>query len=369
MSELCLKDEVVLKLKDNGSEPVEVLQIVNGDLLPVCLQNNCTTETFLKWLHDRQIPKNREGLNEVTEKFGHDWLDKNINYISLSDHYWIKKRQEKWKNVNFFTNRYPTEIGDMFFLPWEVTATRFKATPDLTCGGVLKKCWRQNADLSSYLLKAGSVVARQEPLSEVLVSVLCEKLKIVDCVRYDLHVEGTTMCSRCDNFVTITTDFVPASEIFFSEPRPKNRSVYHHLMKMCEKYNIPNAEEHIKAVLAIDKLTGNKDRNLKNLGFKRDVKSLKFLGPAPLFDSGNAYWNTKNVNNDEEKNQFFGDVENQIFEEVKKKYDLFTAFEDRDYEAVIAKYPNITDQKKENLITEISKQAKRLQSSRSSIER
>ena len=37
-------------------------------------------------------------------------------------------------------------------------------------------------------------------------------------------------------------------------------------------------------------LIENSDRHYGNFGFIRDVDSLKFLGPAPLFDNGTSLW-------------------------------------------------------------------------------
>ena len=353
MSVLCLKNEQVLKIKDIDGRPSELIEVINPELLPLCLKDNCTTESLNEWLGKRRIPDNREGLEAVNERFGTEWREKNINYLSLSDHYWIKRREEKWKAINFFTNRYSPDVGNMFFSPWKINNSRFGASPDLSCGGVLMKCWRQNNDRTSYLVKAGSQIAHQEPLSEVLVSVFCEKLKKIPCVKYDLCVEGIVMCSRCDNFVTVDTDFVPASHIYVHEKRNDSDTVLAHLIKMCEFYNIPDAESFLKWLIFVDRSTGNMDRNLNNIGFLRDLKTMKFIGPAPLFDSGNAYWDTSFVDK-AKTSKCFADNEKEVFNEMKKKVDL-SILDDTSYEAIILKYPEITDQYKEKLIKAISK--------------
>ncbi len=361
MSILCLKDEPVLKLKDVNGKPSELVEIINSDLLPLCLKDKCTTKTILEWMNKRNMPSNREGIEAVNKRFGEKWQDANPNFLSLSDHYWIKKREEKWKRLNFFTNPYSPDIGNMFFSPWKISnSNRVGVSPDLTCGGVLKKCWRQNNnDRTSYLVKAGSAISHQEPLSEVLVSVFCEKLGEIDCVKYELHVEGVVMCSKCNNFVTVNTDFVPASYIYGHEPRKDNETVFDHLVRMCEFYDIPNAEEHLKWVIFVDRVTGNMDRNLNNIGFLRDVKTLKFIGPAPLFDSGNAYWDTSFVKKDK-ISKCFADSEKKIFDEMKKKVDL-SILDDKSYEGLILKYPEISDQHKEALIKVIADRNTKMQ--------
>ena len=355
MADLCFKDEVVLSIKNVGGKPTEIAKVVNPELLPVPLQYDLSNEKLFKWLSKRSIPESREGLQDVIARFGNKWLEENIHYLSLTDHYWLRKRTEKWKSINYFMNRYPLECGNMFFSPWDVNTKSIHESPDYTTGGILKKRWRQyeGKNAISYLLKAGSIAARQEPLNEVLVSVLCEKLKVIDCVNYQLATEGMVMVSKCDNFVTLDTDFVPADAIFHSEPRKGDESVYSHLIRMCEKYDIPNAKEHIDWIIFIDTITGNEDRNLSNIGFIRDSKTMKFIKCAPMFDSGNAYWNTKLVN-EPVKSKLFGDVENRIYHNLASKCNL-SVLNNKDYEEIIMKYPEITDAKKENLIEAINK--------------
>ena len=360
MSELFLKDEKVLTLKDIGGVPSEIQRIDNPELLPVCLKAGCTMKEFSQWLSSRSIPETREGFPGMVEEFGRSWLE-NKNYASLSDHYWIKKRTETWKRINFFTNLYSKDIGDMAFLPWSVTKHRFDSgSPDLTTGGILRKRWLQYSDRSSYLVKAGSRAARQEPLSEVLVSVLAEQLGVIPCVKYDLHIEGTTMCSRCDNMVTPQTDLVPAHQLYFQKEREEGETVYAHLLRMCEQFDVPGAEEFLEAMVFIDNLTGNEDRTLSNIAFMRDMGTMKFIGPAPLFDSGNAYWSTKQVS-DAVKSKLFGDVESGIVRKCKYRYDLSAVCGSSGYKKLISEYPCISDVKKENLISAISKRNSRLQ--------
>ena len=358
MSELCLKDQTVLTFKDVEGVPKDILRIDNQELLPICLKRECNINTVTKWLNERSIPENRDGYKDAVVEFGNEWL-LNKNYLSLSDQYWIKKRTETWKKVNYFNNMYSMDAGDIFFKPWTVNKKNFAPGPDLTTNGVAKKRWIRNADGTSSLIKATNVESKQSPLGEVLVSVLCEKLGIIDCVKYDLHIEGTTICSICDNFITEDTELVPAHYIYYEEERPSDRPVHEHLIRMCELFDIPDAEEYIKALIFVDALSGNEDRNLSNIGFIRDVNTLKFIGPAPLFDSGNAYWSSANVEN-AIKSKFFGDFTMSVFNEYKKKINLDSLKKDSGYKSIIYHYPFMSDLKKNNLIEAIGKRNKRL---------
>lgn len=360
MSELFLKNEKVLTIRDVNGAPAEIQKIDNPELLPVCLKKNCTFEELRKWLDRRCMPKQREGLKETVAMFSNRWLVQK-NYASLSDQYWLKMRTETWKRVNFFTNHYSEEIGDMFFSPWAVTTRKHdNFSPDLTTNGILKKRWRQNQDGTSRLIKAASKQTHQEPLSEVLTTILAEKLNIIPFVRYDLYVEGTTMCSICDNFVTPDLNFVPSTDIYFTEDLKNGETALAHLIRMCELFDVPGAEEFLKGMVFIDHMTGNGDRNLGNIGFLQDVKTMKFVGCAPLFDCGNAYWNSQDVCG-AIKSKFFGEDEMGIVSDVKRKADFNKLFASSGYKHLINYYPCIKDEKKKNLIEAIEKRNHRLE--------
>ena len=84
MSELFLRDEKVLTLKDVEGVPREILEINNPELLPFYLKSACTNEQFNKWLQKRQIPDGREGIEKVKNVFGDSWLIQK-SYASLND--------------------------------------------------------------------------------------------------------------------------------------------------------------------------------------------------------------------------------------------------------------------------------------------
>lgn len=362
MPELWMKNNKVLTFRKEGEAVVAIGKIETPELLPLCLSKECSVERFNEWLKRRSIPETREGLKESKEifdrKYGDDWTVSR-NMASLSDHYWIKYRMEEWKNTNFFLRQYSTDIGDIAFSPWSMNKKKIdKNSPDLVTNGILKKRWKQNKDKTSYLVKAGSKLTHQEPLSEVLVSVLLEQLKIIPFVRYDFCVEGITMCSRCENIVTPDTELVPASYIYHLEERPENRSIYSHLLHMCDVFKIDGAKEYIDGMIFIDTITGNEDRNLGNIAFLRDINTLK-LKTAPLFDFGAAYWSSGKINNNV-RSKTFGDVQKRIFQRMKNKCDISILLKNDGYKRCIESYPQISTLKKQNLISAISQRNQRL---------
>ena len=353
MPELWMKNQKILTFQEKEGVASSIDRIHEVELLPLCLSQKCTVETFNEWMNKRKIPLNREGLDEMIAEFGNDWLCCK-NKASLSDQYWVKYRLEEWSKINFFTRLYSHDIGDLAFMPWAPKRKKISSdSPDLMTNGVLRKRWKQNSDKTSSLLKAGSKIICQEPLSEVLVSVLLEQLEVIPFVRYDFCVEGITLCSKCDNFITADTELVPASYIYHLEERPENVSIYSHLLHMCDKFEIEGAQEFIDGMIFIDTLTGNKDRNLGNIAFVRNVNTLK-LETGPLFDFGASYWSSGKIDN-QVKSKLFGDVEKRIFKRMKKKCDLEYLRKSEGYRSCIESYPAINEERKRELISAITK--------------
>ena len=163
-------------------------------------------------------------------------------------------------------------------------------SPDLTTNGVLKKRWIKK-DGETYLIKGGCERYHQSPIYEVLASMTMEQLGIVPFVRYELCIEGLSICSICRNFITEDKEYVPVSHIYNKVKRQApEESVYEHLMTMCRKYNVPGARKYIDRMIAIDHYICNPDRHLNNFGLIRDVETGRIDGFAPIFDCGSAYF-------------------------------------------------------------------------------
>lgn len=323
---------------------------VNAEYLPIILQNDYTVEAMQTWLDKRRLPETREGLSEARFAFGDfDTFNKYRNSFSLTDQYWIQfRKSESWFDGNFFTNLYETTVGEAFFNPWAVTETDLKKCtncPDYVTNGVLRKRWLQKPDKTSYLIKAGSKQYHQEPLSEVLASLVYEQLgDAVPYVSYELCIEGMRMCSICRNFLTEDTEFVPAKHLCTLYPR-KDKSVFDHLVAVSEHYGIAGKDmkEFLTKMIGTDFIIGNTDRHLGNFGVIRDVNSAKIIGFAPLFDNGSAFWGSSNVVDPNVKNPFFASQEVRAFKSAR---DLLSGIRADELFQVIDQYPDISDEKK-----------------------
>lgn len=247
---------------------------------------------FADWQKHRRIPKDRERYAETCARF--PGIEQMRNQLSLTDQYWFQMgRTDKWEDLNFFTNRYSAAIGRAFFEPWDICPDEIPVnSPDQTTDGGLRKVWIQDpVTLKSSLIKARGEAYRQEPVTEVMASIILEELDIVPFVKYSLIPYGMTFCSKCENFVDQNTEFVSAAQIYRITGRDReNDTEYDHLIRMCKKAGIPDAGESIDNMLMADMLIGNSDRHMGNFGFIRDVETGKITGFAPVFDLSGAFW-------------------------------------------------------------------------------
>lgn len=349
MAKLMYMDIPLLDFTEKEGKVDSITSISEPKLLPFFLLKNISPERLDRWRSKRRIPDRREEIEEIKKR--REKLFTQKNYASLMDPYWIKYRYEKWKDVNFFTRIYSPIIGDLTFKPYMAEDITFKPdlSPDLSTIGVLRKCWRQyNGKTDSYLIKAGSVKYHHEPLSEVLSSVILEKLDIVRSVKYDLTVEGTEMCSKCKNFVKQGEELITAADFYFDKKREKDETVYEHLVEMCKESNIEHAKSFIDKMVFVDELLGNTDRNLSNIGFIRDIKTGE-IKPAPLYDNGTAFFGEDNIKH---SRLVFKETD-KIVNRVLKDANIKALLNDKSYEDIIANYPGIDREKADAVASHI----------------
>ena len=354
-----------MELEIEKTKVTRIYRVLDEVCLPIVLQNRLTTDTVNDWLSKRIIPEKRDGMTEIRSRFS-GFANFN-NMFSLSDQYWFQfNEKETWDELNFFTNPYAEDFGKMFFSPWEVKEENLSlSTPDITTNGVLRKRWIREGNGESYLIKAGSKFYHQEPLSEVLASITLERLELLPFVKYELAVDGLKLCSKCKNFVNENTEFVPASYIYSKIPRKKDETVYEHLLLMCEKYGIANAQEYINNMIAADKIIGNDDRHLGNFGFIRDVETGKIIGFAPLFDSGSAYWTKPGT---AKKQRLFAEQEKEALKDAMHRMNFNSVVEHQEMFRLIDMYPEIGKRKRIEIKQSILESEQELENCRLEIE-
>ena len=295
-------------LSDDG-KIYDLLEIYNIKAFPVgiiCndikMSNKDIQNNLAEWWQGRAIPASRQGLFSVLQEFDIERssiLAMKCFGLSLSDQYWIKPINSKltWDKINFFNNKFSNDIGEAFFNPNFVKESNEIdfITPDNTSDGWLRKKWIIKNE-KRCLIKSGSDPYRQEPFNEVIASLIMKNLNVYPYVKYDFFVdEGQGICSICDNFITENTELVSGYALAKTYIRDKNTSIYNHYLDIADKNNISNIKDFFDSMIVLDYIIANTDRHHNNFGFIRDVNTLEYLSPAPIFDSGTSLWHKYSV--------------------------------------------------------------------------
>ena len=253
-----------------------------------------------KWWIGRSIPASRSGIKEALEilsVYSTTILLERCFGLGLSDQYWINNPRKPldWDEINFFENSFSEDVGNALFgkVP-KITINLI--SPDNTSDGWLKKRWII-ADGKRTLLKGGSGPAYQEPLNEVLASLIMRKLNIPH-IEYTLTEIDELPMSICEDFITPDTELVSAWNILLTDRKRKNNvSLYHHFLNCCETLGIPSMKEAIDKMLILDFLIANVDRHFHNFGAIRDANTLEWIGASPIFDCGTSMWHDQYTQN------------------------------------------------------------------------
>ena len=94
--------------------------------------------------------------------------------------------------------------------------------------------------------------------------------------------------SKCPCFINKDIELITCYQIRNNMKRHDNEEDYEDYIKVLEDNGIKDARTKIENMYILDFLIMNEDRHLNNFGIIRDVKTLKWLDVAPIFDNGMA---------------------------------------------------------------------------------
>ena len=243
------------------------------------------------WWIDRSIPASRSGVQRALEVLKLDNTQMLLTRcfgLSLSDQYWVKPKGSglQWKQVNFFTNPFSEDIGDVLLgKAARMDGFDFRS-PDNTSDRFLKKRWKI-VNGKRCLLKAGSAPYMQQPFNEVIASAVARRLGIPH-VPYTLIWDEDIPYSVCEDFITPDTELVSAWRVMQTMKRDNSTSLYRHYVNCCNALGIPDIVHSLDQMITLDYLIANEDRHQNNFGLVRDANTLEWLGAAPIFDSGSS---------------------------------------------------------------------------------
>lgn len=293
---------------------------------------------FHEWWADRAIPKTRHGAKNALQKLGYTSTGSalvNNLALSLTDCYWIKPRGESitWKDVNLFTNDFIDTFGELTINPDEVIDLRNKTRFNFaTSQGELQKKWCISDDGRRYMIKGNHGLSYQQSLNEIFVTNLHKKQNFDNFTTYlpvKILTEGNQESLGClsYDFCSEHIECISAWELLQTVKIRQNESLFYPLKEVCISMGMSETcfRHFMDYEIMTDYLITNTDRHMNNISIMRDPDSLKILGFAPIYDSGNSMF--YNVPIDRLRSIHLRDIMTHSF--IKREVDLLKYVADR----------------------------------------
>ena len=256
---------------------------------------------FHEWWRDRAIPKTRRGAKAALQQLGYSSTSSalvNNIALSLSDCYWIRPRDENitWSDVSLFTNDFVDTFGELTINNRQVidlrNLTRFNCA---SSQGELQKKWCIAEDGRRYMIKGNYGDSYQQSINELFATKLHEQQGWSNYTPYmpvriktDDDAEGLGCMSY--DFCSEEIECISAWELLQTVKTRQNESLYYPLKKLCTGLGMPEQEfaDFMDYQIMTDYLMTNTDRHMNNIAVMRNPDTLKLIGFAPIYDSGNS---------------------------------------------------------------------------------
>lgn len=228
-----------------------------------------------KWWATRCVPGTRKAMQEAVRNAGCEtngqYLAKNLA-LSMTDCYWVRPIDTdlKWENVCL-------RAGTQY-------------DPNASLGGQMEKYWDLSAE-PPVLVKTSGMCYGQQALNEKFASKIHREQGKFPFVDYDVRItENGDKQAVCSAFTSESKEFMPALEVVESQKRPGDESLYDMYIRVCSENGIDGGymRDCMDYQTLTDFIISNTDEHLLNFGILRDPDTLRFVGPAPIFDSGNS---------------------------------------------------------------------------------
>lgn len=250
---------------------------------------NCDIKKIQKWWEMRAVPVSRATMQQVINNANclntEVYLAKNLG-LSMTDTYWIKPSgiDLSFDNVKF-ANLAAYSHGK---IPYH-NATSYD--PNASLGGQMEKYW----DLmhkTPILVKESYKYYGQQSINEVFASIVHSRQPSnVEFVRYTAEMtEDRGVQCKCPAFTSENIELLSAYEMVESRKIQNSQALYDEYINICVENGIDynQIQEFMDYQTMTDFLITNTDEHLLNFGVLRDPNTMKLIGPAPIFDSGNS---------------------------------------------------------------------------------
>ena len=255
---------MILMCKNKEVFDVDNEIVIDSKLLPGIMINNPSKLSFIYWMEKRYSEKSntfsRKLRGLVFGQGNRQKINEQTHALSLSDCYWIKRREE---NVAF------EDVSPYFTRFWNGTGFyEGLAVPTLYVNGYLSKYWLDKNTLIKVKEKHEiycSEIAKEIGLSVVNIKEHNDGIAVGNFTNENIMFEAADISGKISPEDFTSKDVL---EIF---------------------------GETGFDMLLFDAIVGNGDRHAGNFGFLRNSDTGEYLGMAPLFDFDHAF-ESNNVN-------------------------------------------------------------------------
>ena len=249
----------------------------------------CDLNKIEQWWTMRSVPASREMMQKVIRNAGclnaEGYLAKNLA-LSMTDSYWICPSDSnlQYDDVNL-RNFSEFQIDKV---PYHNETTY---DPNASLTGQMDKYWDLTESVP-VLVKNSTSYYGQQALNEVLATIVHQRQDTrIPFTEYTAEriAEGEYAC-KCHAFTSNSLEFVPAIEVVKGGRYGNNMNSYQGYIHICSEHGISEQKmsDFMDYQTLTDFLLSNDDEHLANFGILRDPDTMEFIGPAPIYDTGNS---------------------------------------------------------------------------------
>ena len=259
---------------------------------------------LLKFFNNRCIASTRYDYEEILKATGcKDGFELSFkgHGLSLSNHYWFRKKEEKlrYEDINFFTNKWDDSFARAILnSDFEALKKASLNVPDIVTTGWAVKGWLCQKD-GPYLYKLGiSKDHYEEQLGETLASSLGRRLIGDEVLEYKLEKINSTYASVSKCMINENEEIVPLSNVLpiefesMSLSLKLDRDSVRLFLNKLKQYDKRIYQLYVK-ILVLKTLFFANDFHFNNISIIRNINTGE-IKMAPIYDLGGAFGGSEN---------------------------------------------------------------------------
>lgn len=250
------------------------------------------------------IPENRTEYKKIIKathsRNGMDLLFKGHG-LSLSNHYWFKKENEKlsYDDINFFTNKWDDSFARAILNnDYDALSHVDLNVPDITTPGWGAKGWIYDEEKGPRLYKLG-INQNEECLGEVLASRLAKRLfNENEVLTYDLEMVNGRYASVCSPMINIDEDLISIGNILPNDLyslyhfQRNDKNARREFFKKLQEYGYDDFYQLFVKLACLKSVCFVNDLHFGNISIIKNMNT-GHTRIAPIYDLGGSFGSGK----------------------------------------------------------------------------